>query len=139
MSRDLPALLPAFYRLRDRQEPVALCTIVETEGSTYRKAGARMLVDANGIYYGVLGGGCFEGDLVERARTAISTGKPSLVEYDMRGDEDLIWGLGIAIILGLVQPGHGGWVVLSGVGADDQRIVRVLEVHPVVGHCSATE
>ncbi|MGD8745389.1 MAG: XdhC family protein [Gammaproteobacteria bacterium] len=95
MSRDLPALLPAFYRLRDRQEPVALCTIVETEGSTYRKAGARMLVDANGIYYGVLGGGCFEGDLVERARTAISTGKPSLVEYDMRGDEDLIWGLGL--------------------------------------------
>ena len=54
-----------------------------------------MLVDANGIYYGVLGGGCFEGDLVERARTAISTGKPSLVEYDMRGDEDLIWGLGL--------------------------------------------
>ena len=80
---------------RDRQEPVALCTIVETEGSTYRKAGARMLVDANGIYYGVLGGGCFEGDLVERARTAISTGKPSLVEYDMRGDEELIWGLGL--------------------------------------------
>ncbi len=95
MSRDLPALIPAFHRLRDRQEPVVLCTIVETEGSTYRKAGARMLVDADGNYYGVLGGGCFEGDLVERARKAISSGKPGLVEYDMRGDEDLIWGLGL--------------------------------------------
>ena len=95
MSRDLPALIPAFHRLRDRQEPIVLCTIVETEGSTYRKAGARMLVDADGNYYGVLGGGCFEGDLVERAREAISSGKPSLVEYDMRGDEDLIWGLGL--------------------------------------------
>jgi len=95
MSRDLPALIPAFQRLRDRKEAIVLCTIVETEGSTYRKSGARMLVDAHGNYYGVLGGGCFEGDLVERARAAIACGAPALVEYDMRGDEDLIWGLGL--------------------------------------------
>lgn len=95
MSKDLPALIPAFLRLRERGDAVVLCTIVETEGSTYRKAGARMLVDAEGNYHGLLGGGCFEGDLVERSRTAIASGRPSLVEYDMRGDEDLIWGLGL--------------------------------------------
>lgn len=95
MSRDLPALIPAFRRLRDQGKSVALCTIVETEGSTYRKAGARMLVDPDGSYFGVLGGGCFEGDLVERSRQVISDGEPALVEYDMRGDEDLIWGLGL--------------------------------------------
>jgi xanthine dehydrogenase accessory factor len=107
MSRDLPALIPAFQRLRDQREPVALCTIMETEGSTYRKSGARMLIDSHGNYYGVLGGGCFEGDLVERSRDAIANGEASLVEYDMRGDEDLIWGLGLGcngLVKLLLQP-----------------------------------
>jgi xanthine/CO dehydrogenase XdhC/CoxF family maturation factor len=84
-----------------------LCTIVETAGSTYRKAGARMLIDNDGNYYGVLGGGCFEGDLVERARGVIASGEPALVEYDMRGDEDLIWGLGLGcdgLVRMLLQP-----------------------------------
>jgi xanthine dehydrogenase accessory factor len=107
MSRDLPALIPAFRDLRDRSAPVVLCTIVETAGSTYRKAGARMLIDPDGNYYGVLGGGCFEGDLVERARGVIADGRPALVEYDMRGDEDLIWGLGLGcegLVRMLLQP-----------------------------------
>lgn len=95
MSRDFPALIPAYRELKKRGESIVLCTIVETEGSTYRKAGARMLVDGSGNYHGVLGGGCFEGDLVERAGAAITSGTPALVEYDMRGDEDLIWGLGL--------------------------------------------
>lgn len=107
MSRDFPALIPAFRRLSGDGEPLVLCTIVETEGSTYRKAGARMLVDGHGNYFGVLGGGCFEGDLVERSREVIRSGDPALVEYDMRGDEDLIWGLGLGcngLVKLLLQP-----------------------------------
>jgi xanthine dehydrogenase accessory factor len=107
MSRDFPALIPAFRRLSAVGEPLVLCTIVETEGSTYRKAGARMLVDGDGNYFGVLGGGCFEGDLVERSRDVIRSGNPVLVEYDMRGDEDLIWGLGLGcngLVKLLLQP-----------------------------------
>ena len=107
MSRDFPALIPAFRRLSADGEPLVLCTIVETEGSTYRKAGARMLVDGHGNYFGVLGGGCFEGDLVERSRDVIRSGDPAMVEYDMRGDENLIWGLGLGcngLVKLLLQP-----------------------------------
>ena len=107
MSRDFPALIPRFRRLSEAGERLVLCTIVETEGSTYRKAGARMLVDGHGNYFGVLGGGCFEGDLVERSRGVIQTGEPALVQYDMRGDEDLIWGLGLGcngLVKLLLQP-----------------------------------
>ena len=66
-----------------------------------------MLIDGDGNYYGVLGGGCFEGDLVERARKVIGDGDPVLVEYDMRGDEDMIWGLGLGcegLVRMLLQP-----------------------------------
>ena len=107
MSRDFPALIPAFRRLSNAGEPLVLATIVETQGSTYRKAGARMLVDGHGNYYGVLGGGCFEGDLVERSRAVIEAGESAIVEYDMRGDEDLIWGLGLGcngLVKLLLQP-----------------------------------
>jgi len=107
MSRDIPSLIPAFHALREAASPAVLCTIVETDGSTYRKAGARMIIDADGNYHGILGGGCFEGDLVERSREVLASGQPAVVEFDMRGDEDLIWGLGLGcngLVRLLLQP-----------------------------------
>jgi xanthine dehydrogenase accessory factor len=69
--------------------------LVHTAGSTYRKPGALMLIAANGDYAGLLSGGCLEGDLREHAQSVIKTGRPELVTYDMRGADDLIWGLGL--------------------------------------------
>jgi xanthine/CO dehydrogenase XdhC/CoxF family maturation factor len=68
---------------------------VETAGSTYRKPGALMLITSNGDSAGLLSGGCLEGDLSEYARSVIDTGEARLVTYDMRGGDDLIWGLGL--------------------------------------------
>lgn len=107
MSKDIPGLIPAFHRARETGAPVVLCTIVETAGSTYRKAGARMIIDGEGNYHGILGGGCFEGDLAERARSVLAGGQACIVEYDMRGDDDLIWGLGLGcngLVRLLLQP-----------------------------------
>jgi xanthine dehydrogenase accessory factor len=68
---------------------------VDTAGSTYRKPGALMLIASNGDSAGLLSGGCLEGDLGEYARSVIDTGEARLVTYDMRGGDDLIWGLGL--------------------------------------------
>ena len=84
-----------------------LATIVGTAGSTYRKPGARMLLEHSGETTGILGGGCFEGDLAEHAAEALSTGRARVIEYDMRGDDDLIWGLGLGcngLVRILLQP-----------------------------------
>ena len=69
--------------------------LVDTAGSTYRKPGALMLIASDGNSAGLLSGGCLEGDLAEYARGVIDTGKARVVTYDMRGGEDLIWGLGL--------------------------------------------
>jgi xanthine dehydrogenase accessory factor len=74
---------------------LVLATVVATEGSTYSKAGARMLIDANGDYEGLLSGGCLEGDLIEHARRVIESGTSEIVSYDMRGTDDEFWGLGV--------------------------------------------
>ena len=65
--------LSEFFReRRDRGEPLVLATVSRTLGSTYRKAGAQMLIAADGGAAGLLSGGCLETDLMERARSVLS-------------------------------------------------------------------
>jgi len=71
-----------------------LATVVSTAGSTYRKAGARMLIMADGSYLGLLSGGCMEADLAAHAREVMASGAPRAIEYDMRGPDDVLFGLG---------------------------------------------
>lgn len=54
-----------------------------------------MLIDENGIFQGMLSGGCLEGDLAIRAQQVIESGKPQIVSYDLSGDNDELWGLGV--------------------------------------------
>jgi xanthine dehydrogenase accessory factor len=79
---------------RDRGEPLVLATIARTLGSTYRKAGAQMLIAGDGRGAGLLSGGCLEADLMERARTVLA-GTPVVADYDTRSSDDLIWGIGL--------------------------------------------
>src|SRR5438552_3661814 len=74
--------------------PRVLATVVATAGSTYRKPGARMLIMADGSHLGLLSGGCLESDLSLHARKVIESGTPLAVEYDMRGPDDVLFGIG---------------------------------------------
>jgi xanthine/CO dehydrogenase XdhC/CoxF family maturation factor len=95
MDSSLTGLLTFFAPRRAAGRSLALATVVGTSGSTYRKPGARMLIDADGTACGLLSGGCLETDLLERSRSVIDTGLAQLVEYDLRTSDDLIWGLGL--------------------------------------------
>lgn len=76
--------------------PAALVTIVGTQGSTPQRAGARMLVYADGVVSGTIGGGCVEAEMTRRARIALENGRPVLTTYDLTpeqaGDEGLVCG-----------------------------------------------
>jgi xanthine dehydrogenase accessory factor len=91
----LGPLIPLFDRERSAGNALALGMLVGTAGSTYRKPGALILIASNGDYAGLLSGGCLEGDLGQQARTVRETGAPRVVTYDMRGGDDLMWGLGL--------------------------------------------
>ena len=71
-----------------------LATVVATAGSTYRKPGARMLVMEDGRYFGLLSGGCLEADLTIHARGVLDSGVARAIEYDMRGPDDILFGIG---------------------------------------------
>lgn len=88
-------LLRSFDSWRAAGEPLVLATVYETAGSTYSKAGHRILLAANGDYRGLVSGGCLEGDLAERARGVIAAQQAAAVTYDLRDSADELWGLGI--------------------------------------------
>lgn len=91
----LPYHLINFYRQRRAaSESLALITVLNTEGSTYSKAGSQMLVDSNGDFQGMLSGGCLEGDLAERSKKIMTNGVAEVVTYDLRSDDD-VFGLGV--------------------------------------------
>jgi xanthine/CO dehydrogenase XdhC/CoxF family maturation factor len=95
MDSVLGPLLPLFQRERAAGRAMALGILVHTAGSTYRKPGAMLLIAQGGEYAGLISGGCLEGDLGERARAVIESGQASLVSYDLRRADDLVWGLGL--------------------------------------------
>jgi len=88
-------LLRFFDDHRSRSDPLVLATVYETKGSTYSKAGALMLINQNGVFRGMLSGGCLEGDVAVRAQMVLESGHAQAVTYDLATDHDELWGLGV--------------------------------------------
>jgi xanthine dehydrogenase accessory factor len=93
------------------------CALVETRGSTPQKAGAAMLVFADGSQRGTLGGGCVEAEVKQRAlrligRTADSSvdSSPQLLTFHLDDnygwDDGLICGGRMGIVAQPLQRGQ---------------------------------
>jgi xanthine dehydrogenase accessory factor len=72
---------------------VAYCRLVETRGSTPQKAGALMLVYADGSQAGTLGGGCVEAEVKRRALAVLARGEPEVARFQL--DSDYGWDDGL--------------------------------------------
>ena len=109
--KELQSIVDAAAEAERTGVQTLLATVVQVEGSTYRRPGARLLVTEDGRYAGSISGGCLERDLVERARTLTRTGTPALVMYNTT-DDDLVFGFatgcrGVVRIL-VERPGRDG-------------------------------
>ncbi len=88
---------------------VVYTCLVETKGSTPQKAGAAMLVFADGSQVGTLGGGCVEAEVKQRALKLLDGGKPELLtfqlDHDYGWDDGLICGGRMTMLVHPVPPG----------------------------------
>ena len=64
MHLGLSALLE-FYCAHQTDDALVLATVIVTEGSTYRKPGAMILIAADSSFRGLISGGCLEADCAE--------------------------------------------------------------------------
>ena len=130
-------IIQSFDAWRAAATPLVLATVYETLGSTYSKAGHRILIAANGDYRGLVSGGCLEGDLAERARAALASDRPTVVTYDLRDAADEIFGLGVGcngllrVFLQPLQPARGyepfAAIAAALVGRERAALATVIE------------
>jgi xanthine/CO dehydrogenase XdhC/CoxF family maturation factor len=94
LAAPLAPLVRDFRQLQSLGEAIVLATVVDTAGSTYSKRATQMLISPTAGLRGLLSGGCLEVDLVERAAAVLASGRAQLASYDMRGEDDLLFGIG---------------------------------------------
>jgi xanthine/CO dehydrogenase XdhC/CoxF family maturation factor len=91
--KEIREIVQAWEKCRDANKKAALVTVVHLEGSSYRRPGARMLVDEEGSITGSISGGCLEGDALRKALHVMQQGKSRLVTYDTADEEDISFGV----------------------------------------------
>jgi xanthine dehydrogenase accessory factor len=95
MNSETQSILDAFEQSQRQGKSAFLATVVRTQGSTYRRPGARLFITADGQTVGLVSGGCLENDLFEHTRQRMPDKKPIIVNYDHNATEDILWGFGL--------------------------------------------
>ncbi|WP_414562216.1 MULTISPECIES: XdhC family protein [unclassified Anabaena] len=94
--KELQNILGAFKQAQQQGHLTALATVVKTNGSVYRRPGARMLLTEFGQMIGCISGGCLESHVFELAQPLMFYGgDPVVIEYDTTASNDIVWGFGL--------------------------------------------
>lgn len=98
------AVIKRMAEVNESEQQAAVATVVDVEGSAYRRPGAKMLITDQGGT-GSVTAGCLESEVYDIAESVRKTGKSQLVQFDLMDDEN--WGLGIGcngIIYMYIEP-----------------------------------
>jgi xanthine dehydrogenase accessory factor len=119
--------------IKESGKAAALCTIIETSGSTPRKAGSKMLVRSDGKTFGSVGGGKLELQVIEDALEIIQSGGNSFKKY-VAGEENDMQCQGECRIFIEVLPGNLR-LIIFGAGHVGQALAKAavnLDFNPIV-------
>ena len=106
MLEQIHPLWDVYLTNKKHAKPLVLATLVNTTGSSYKKAGAMMLIESDRTTHGLISGGCLEADVAEHAMTVFEQGKAITLIYDL--SDESVFGLGagcdgsIKIVLQLI-------------------------------------
>ncbi len=93
--RETAEIVDRVVALASAGRHAALATVIRIEGSSYRRPGAKLLIEEDGRTLGGVSGGCLEADVREVGLRVIRTGTPQLLHYDTGADDQTVWGLGL--------------------------------------------
>lgn len=113
MYFSLPGLVDNYLSLKPNHTELVLATIIDTEGSTYRKAGARMLITADLQCYGLLGGDELHKAVLAGAGPVFNARDIQVLQFDANHTETGNLGLEL-------EPGAGVTVLLEYLFSNDK-------------------
>ena len=87
-------ILPDLDKWRAEDQPIALATVIQTWGSSPRRAGARMALTPDGKITGSVSGGCVEGAVFEAGVDVLKSNRPQLLHFGVA--DETAWDVGLA-------------------------------------------
>lgn len=102
MTHEFKNMVTAYVSAREQGLKSVLATVVDLDGSSYRKPGVQMLIVEDGRMIGAVSGGCVEKDIVRQSEAVFKDGDSIMMTYDGRyrlGCEGILY-----ILLELFQP-----------------------------------
>jgi len=78
----------------DNNQSIAIATVIQTWGSSPRRAGAKMALTPDGKITGSVSGGCVEGAVFEAGVDVLKTGTPQLLHFGVA--DETAWEVGLA-------------------------------------------
>ena len=84
MTHEFKTIVENHLLAKQQHLKSVLATVVDLEGSSYRKPGVRMLIIENGSMIGAVSGGCVEKDILRQSETVFNTETPKMMTYDGR-------------------------------------------------------
>ncbi|HLO83018.1 MAG TPA: XdhC family protein [Chitinophagaceae bacterium] len=91
--KEIREIIKAYDNAVHAGRKAALAAVVHLEGSSYRRPGARMIVNDEGELTGAISGGCLEGDALRKALLVLSKQQSKLVTYDTSDEDDMTIGI----------------------------------------------
>ena len=79
---------------RAENNPIALATVIQTWGSSPRRAGAKMALTPDGKITGSVSGGCVEGAVFEAGVDVLKSNRPQLLHFGVA--DETAWDVGLA-------------------------------------------
>jgi xanthine dehydrogenase accessory factor len=87
-------ILPDLNNWRAENQPIALATVIQTWGSSPRRAGAKMALTPDGKITGSVSGGCVEGAVFEAGVDVLNSNRPQLLHFGVA--DETAWEVGLA-------------------------------------------
>ncbi|RXG32537.1 XdhC family protein [Leeuwenhoekiella marinoflava] len=84
MTHELKELIASAFNYHKNQERCVMASVVDLDGSSYRKPGVRMLISESDTMTGAVSGGCVEKEVLFQAAEVFETGKSKMMTYDGR-------------------------------------------------------
>lgn len=84
MTHELKVIIEEAIKAKANGVKSVLASVVDLDGSSYRRPGVRMLILENETMIGAVSGGCVEKEVLLQAQSVFKTGQPKMMTYDGR-------------------------------------------------------
>jgi len=120
--KELIQIIQQVKELQKTERKFVLATVVQVDGSAYRRPGARMLISEEGDWWGGISGGCLEGDILKKAQLALYSQEYKSITYDTREEDPFALGIGLGC-QGVIE------IHINPFQNQINQLVTALEVH----------